>query len=339
MFDGDDLYDDFEEDCLPAGQKTIMTQNIIKFDMLARKVIEAKEQTGYGLLGIVTAKSGWGKSIAMRYFLKNVPRRPHTGLPTCIGIRVKPQANPRVLLADLYKRLGERAPRRLTRFNIADEAVDIIRATDLRGIFTDETNQLGADGLEFLRYIYDKTGCSVIFVGLPDIMTLIQRHEQLDGRIGYELQFLPPTVDEVLDTILPELIVPHWVYDRTSEADRKMGQDLWTHARSSFRELRMLLVKASQFSVDLSETPEEARITPDILPLVYARRYGRQISLSQQEEKAQPDPPQTDMAETQSDQAETQPDPPQTNYEAESKQRHDAKKKKKKPGEDGEDEQ
>ncbi len=340
MFDSDDLYDDFEEDCLPAGQKTIMTQNIIKFDMCARKVIEAKEQTGYGLMGIVTAKSGWGKSIAIRHFLKNVSRRPHTGLPTCIGIRVKPQANPRVLLADLYKRLGERAPRRLTRFNIADEAAEIIRATDLRGIFTDESDQLAADGLEFLRYVYDKTGCSVIIVGLPRIMTVIERFEQLDGRIGYELDFLPPTVDEVLDTILPELIVPHWIYDRTSEADRKMGQVLWTHARSSFRELRMLLVRASQFAVEISETPEEARITPDILQLVYARRSRRQISLSnQQEEKAQPDPPQPDMAETQSDQTETQTDPPQTNYEAESKQRHDAKKKKKKSGEDGEDEQ
>src|SRR5258707_2848 len=96
MFDRDDLYDDFEEDRLPPGQKTIMTQNIIKFRMFARKVIEAKEQTGYGLMGIVTAKSGWGKSIAILDFLENVPRRPHTGLPTCIGIRVKPQANPRL---------------------------------------------------------------------------------------------------------------------------------------------------------------------------------------------------------------------------------------------------
>jgi AAA domain len=340
MFDRDDLYDDFEEDRLPPGQKTIMTQNIIKFRMFARKVIEAKEQTGYGLMGIATAKSGWGKSRAMLDFLDNVPRRPHTGLPTCIGIRAKPHANPRALLADLYKRLGVKAPRRLTRFNIADEAAEIIRATDLRGIFTDESDQLEADSLEFLRYVYDKTGCSVIIVGLPSIMTVIQRHEQLEGRIGHELQLLPPTVNEVLDTILPELIIPHWFYDPANEADREMGQDLWVHARSSFRELRLLLVRASQFSEDVAKTPDQARITPDILQLVYGRRSRRQISLSnQQEKKTQPDAPQTDTAKTQSDQAETQPDPPQTNFEAESEMRHDARKKKKKSGEDGEDEQ
>src|SRR5260370_34884524 len=192
MFDHDDLYDDFEEDRLPPGQKNIMTQNIIKCRMFARKVIEAKEQTGYGLMGIVTAKSGWGKSIAILDFLENVPRRPHTGLPTCIGIRVKPQANPRVLLADLYKRLGVKVPRRLTRFNIADEAAETIMATDLRGIFTDESDQLKADGMEFLRYVFDKTGCSVIIVGLPSIMTVIQRHNHLEGRMDNEMRWIPP---------------------------------------------------------------------------------------------------------------------------------------------------
>src|SRR5260370_12343896 len=193
MFDHDDLYDDFEEDRLPPGQKTIMTQNIIKFRMFARKVIEAKEQTRYGLMGIVTANSSWSKPIAILDFLENVPRRPHTGLPTCIGIRVKPQANPRVLLADLYKRLGVKLPRRLTRFNIADEAAETIMATDLTGIFTDECDQLEAEGMEFLRYVYDKTGCSAIIVSLPSIMTVIPRHERLEGRMGHELHLRPTT--------------------------------------------------------------------------------------------------------------------------------------------------
>jgi len=333
MFDRDDLYSDFEEDRLPPEQKYIITQNVTKFDMFANKVIEAKGQTGYGLMGIATAPSGWGKSIALHYFLDNVTRHPHTGLPSCIGIRVKPQANPRAMLDDLYKGLGERAPRRLTRFNIADEAVKIIRATDLRGIFTDESNQLGADGLEFLRYVFDKSGCAVILVALPDIMTVIQRYTTLGDRIGHELRFLPSTEDEVLDTILPELLIPHWVYDRASEVDRRMGQELWAHARSSFRRLRTLLVKASQFSEELTETPDEARITPDILQMAYGSRSGRQTSLSNQlEERVEPAPPQAD-------QAETQPDPPQTNFEADSEMRHDDKKKNKKSREDGEDEQ
>ncbi len=333
MFDRDNLYSDFEEDRLPPGQKLIITQNILKFDMFARKVIEAKAQTGYRNVGIATAKSGWGKSIAFHHFLDNVPRHPHTGLPTCIGIRVKPQANPRVLLADLYARLGERAPRRLTRFNIADEAAKIIMETDLRGIFTDESDQLGADGLEFLRYVYDKTGCPLIIVALPDILNVIERYTTLHDRIGHELQFLPSTEEEVLNTILPELIIPRWVYDPANEADRKMGKELWAHARSSFRRLRTLITKASQFAAELAETPDEVRITPDILQLAYGSRSSRQTSLSNPpEEKVEPGPPQTDEVETQSD-------PPQTNFEADSEMRHDANKKKKKSGEDGDDEQ
>lgn len=332
MFDRDNLYTDFEEDRLPPGQKLIITQNIIKFEMFANKVIEAKKQTGYRNVGIATAKSGWGKSIAFHHFLDNVPRHPHTGLPTCIGIRVKPQANPRVLLVDLYARLGERAPRRLTRFNIADEAAKIIMETDLRGFFTDESNQLGADGLEFLRYVYDKSGCPLIIVALPDILNVIERFTTLHDRIGHELQFLPPTEEEVLDTILPELNIPRWVYDPANEADRKMGQELWAHARFSFRRLRTLIAKASQFAEELAETPDEARITPDILQLAYTRGASRQTFLPYQpEEKVQPDPPQTDEVEAQSD-------APQTNFEADSEMRHDARKRKKKLGEGGEDE-
>jgi hypothetical protein len=345
MFDRDNLYPDFEEDRLPPGQKLIVTQNIIKFDMFAEKVIEAKKQTGYSVMGLATAKSGWGKSIALHNFLDNVPRHPQTGLPTCIGIRVKPQANPRVMLDDLFKGLGERAPRRLTRFNIADEAVKIIMETDLRGIFTDETNQLGADGLEFLRYVFDKTGCPVIIVALPEIKTVIQRYTTLGDRIGHELDFLPYTEDEVLKKILPGLFVPHWVYDPECEADRKMGQELWAHARSSFRRLRTLLVKASQFSEEVTENPAEARITPDILQVAYGKRSRRQTSLSNQPAgTVESGPPPTDEGEAQpdspqADKAETQPDPSQTNFEADSEKRHDARKKKKNPGEDGEDEQ
>jgi len=205
--------------------------------------------------------------------------------------------------------------------------------TDLRGIFTDESNQLGADGLEFLRYVYDKSGCPLIIVALPDILNVIERYTTLHDRIGHELQFLPSTEEEVLNTILPELIIPRWVYDPANEADRKMGQELWAHARFSFRRLRTLIAKASQFAEELAETPDEARITPDILQLAYARRASRQTFLPYQpEEKVQPDPPQTDEVEAQSD-------TPQTNYEADSEKRHEARKKKKKPTEDGEDEQ
>jgi AAA domain len=303
MFDDNDLYLGFEDDLLPPGQAPIITKNIEKFNLTVQLLIEAKQKTGYSMMGVATGRPGVGKTIAILNYLNSQVARPHTGVPACLGIRVAPQSNPRVLVGDLYARLGQRAPR-LNRHQVANEAAKLIIEYDVRLIFVDEADLLEEDGFEFLRFIFGKTACPAFIVGLPSILDIIERQEKFASRVNQHFRFLPPTEEEVLGTILPKLVIPRWTYDPEREADRKMGKELWGKARSSFRELRALIALGSQ----LAEIANQNIITPDILKQAYSMRFRRKL------------PSHTRKGEG-------QPVPPQTKYEDESHQRHEAKKR------------
>jgi hypothetical protein len=254
MFDDNDLYLGFEDDLLPPGQEAIITKNIEKFNLSVRLLIEAKQKTGYSVMGVATGRPGVGKTIAILNYLNSQVARPHTGLPACVGIRVAPQSNPRVLVGDLYARLGQRAPR-LNRHQVANEAAKIIIEYDVRLIFVDEADLLDEDGFEFLRYIFGKSACPIFIVGLPSILD----------------------------------IIPRWTYDPASEADRKMGKWLWGKAKSSFRELRALIALGSQ----LAESAKQDIITPEILKQVDGMRFKRKLPSHTRKGEGQTVPPAT----------------------------------------------
>jgi DNA transposition AAA+ family ATPase len=305
MFDENDLSLGFEDDLLPPGQAPIITKNIEKFNLAVRLLIEAKQKTGYNMMGVATGRPGVGKTIAILNYLNSQAARPHTGLPACLGIRVAPQSSPKVLMEDLYARLGQRAPR-LNRQQVANEAAKVIIEHDIRLIFVDESDLLDEDGFEFLRYVFGKTACPVFIVGSPSILDIVERQEKFASRINQHFRFLPPTEEEVLDTILPQLVIPRWTYDPQREADRKVGKELWRKARSSFRELRALIALGSQ----LAEIAQQDTVTPDVLKQAYAMRFTRKL----------PSPPRK---------GEGQPASPTTKYEDESHQRQDAKQRRK----------
>jgi hypothetical protein len=314
MFAYDNGYDDvnlgFDEDLLPPGQEPILTRNVKKFKLFVRLLIESKQKTGYTAMGVATGRIGVGKTIAILNYLNSLGPRPHTGLPACIGMRVKPDSNPKTLLEDLYALLGEKEPKlnRLNRHKIADEAAKAIIAWDVKLIFFDEADLLGADGFEFLRYIFGKTGCPIVIVGLPRIKHVIKRHGLFGSRVGLPFRFLPPSEQEVLDTILPKLVIPRWVYDSACEADRAMGQELWKKASPSFRELRMFL----QFASMLAEKTKAPRITPKVLRKTYQLRSYQTY---------------TEEADEEEEEEDIQSELPLTAYEIESRQRQDAKKR------------
>ncbi len=116
------------------------------------------KQTGYSTMGVVTGWPGVGKTIAIQAFLLSLLPQPHTGLPPCVVIKVKPGSNSRQLVVDLLKSFGDN-PRSLNanRFKMADEAAEAILSNDLKILFVDDPEQLNAEGFDFLRYIYAKT--------------------------------------------------------------------------------------------------------------------------------------------------------------------------------------
>ena len=90
----------FDEDRLPPGQQAIVTAGIRQFRTASEMLMHSK-QTGYSTMGVVTGWPGVGKTIAIQAFLLSLLPQPHTGLPPCVVIKVKPGSNPRQLVVDL----------------------------------------------------------------------------------------------------------------------------------------------------------------------------------------------------------------------------------------------
>lgn len=297
-----------EEDILPPWQPYILTTGLEYFHTFITLVLESKASTGYSTMAAVVGRAGIGKSIAIRKYLQDLPQQPHTGLSQCIEIRIKSRSTTLSFAEDLLTRLGERLPRsRASSNKLADYAAHAILAYDIRLIIADEADNLNELGFEFIRYIYAKTGCSFIPVGLPKMLHVMDKHEQFSSRTRPCLHFPSPTEEEVLTIILPQLIFPRWEFDPTSEEDRSLGRNIWRHAHSSFRDLRVILQYASQ----VATYQQHKRITERTLEATY--QFLRAPQSTQYEES----PPQ----ET------------QTDYEQQSYKRQ-AQKRKKKTGEE-----
>ena len=279
----------FDENRLPPGQNPIITDSMEKFQFFVELLMRSKRMTGYTTMGVVTGLAGVGKTIAIQTFLNSLEERPHTGLPAGIVIKVIPRSTTRAFLEDLLKGLGER-PRSLHTncYKIANEAAEAILDYDLKILFVDESDLLNVDGFEFLRYIFNKTGCPIVVVGLRRILRVIGGYEKFESRVGPHMPFQPPVEEEVLSTILPQLIFPHWEFNASSEADLVMGMELWNLTKPSFRNLRKVL----QYASILAEIQEKERISRDILKLSYQMMIGQKhseelLATEEEEEEAQ----------------------------------------------------
>jgi hypothetical protein len=244
------IYLPFDEDHLPLGQDPIETKSVRQLASFANLLITAHEQTGYNAVATVSGFPGVGKSIAVQAFLRKAAALSHAGFPACIEMRVKPDSTPKAFVEDLLLRLESmRAPRLDTsRYRLADRAAEIIVSHDIRLIFVDEAEQLRADGFEFLRYIYGKAGCSLILIGDGRILSMLDRQPKFSSRSPLHQDFLPPSNEEILQTVLPQLHFSHWVFDPAQPEDKAMGEDLWFHAKRSFRNLRFILQFASSIA-------------------------------------------------------------------------------------------
>ena len=261
-----DLDQDFDGDQLPPGQKTLETRSLKRFQLFVDMIAQSKQKTGYTTMGAVTGDSGIGKTIALLDLLQRQELRAHIGLPDCIVIKVQPRPNPKTLLEQLLRFFGEK-PRSISpnRHKIANDAVEVIFSNDPKTIFWDDADNLNVDCFDFLAYIFDKTRCPMAIVGLPEIWRVVNHYEKFSSRVGLRCDFLPPDEKEVLETILPQIILPFWSYDPTDTEDLLMGQELWRLVKPSFRNLRTVLQYASQFA----EAQGKERITLPILEQSY----------------------------------------------------------------------
>jgi DNA transposition AAA+ family ATPase len=253
----DDL--DFENR-LPVGQAPIMTTSVKRFHAYMQFMMRSRAETGYATMGVITGDAGVGKTIALQTYLQALTPRAYSGFPACVSIKVSPRSTAKALAKTLIATLnGEQAGHNV--YDMEAVSAEAIRRNDLDLLLVDEGDWLNVESFEFLRHIFDRTGCPIVIVGLPRILRVITRHEKFVSRVGLHMEFLPLTQEEVLTTVLPALTLPYWQYHQDDSADREMGRVLWQRVCPSLRKLRVVLQYASQ----IARARQAERITPAIL--------------------------------------------------------------------------
>jgi DNA transposition AAA+ family ATPase len=215
---------------------------------------------GYPTMGLVTGSAGLGKTVAIQAYLEELKPRAHTGLPGVIKLQIKPRSTPKALALDVVAALRDK-PRGRNIYQVSDGAADAIERNDLTCIIVDEADRLNEDSFEVLRYLFDKTGCPIVVVGLPSIESVIDRHEKFKSRVGLRMEFLPVEREEMLETVLPNLVFPRWKFDPGDEDALVMGKLICDMVGPSLRKLRNLLQIASQ----MARHYDEARITSELI--------------------------------------------------------------------------
>lgn len=288
----DDL--DFENR-LPAGQPPILTRSVQRFQAAMQFMLQSREQTGYATMGVVTGDAGVGKTIAVQTYLQSLRPRAYSGFPACVSLKVSPRSTAKALAKTLIATLNG-ADRGHNTYDLERVAADAIRRNDLDLVLVDEGDWLNVESFELLRHVFDRTGCPIVIVGLPQILRVIHRHEKFVSRVGLHLEFLPLTQEEVLTTVLPALTIPRWQYQADDSADQQMGNQLWQRVAPSFRKLRVVLQYASQ----IAQARQAPRITPEILaetqrltliPQIPAPRYSPPAAAGPYEAASEQRPP------------------------------------------------
>lgn len=249
---------DFAADWLPPGQEPIITSSVKRFKAFCDLITD--QDKGYPIMGLIIGDAGLGKTISIKVYLDGLESRLHTSLPSVIKVEVKPRSTPKALSLDIVAALKDQS-RGGNIYQVSDGAVEAIIRNDLKCLFVDEGNRLDDDSFDVLRYIFDKSGCPIVVVGLPSIESVIDRHEKFKSRVGLRMEFLPLKHEEIQDVVLPNLVFRCWQFDPEDEEDRSMGELICDRVGGSFRKLRNLLQVASQ----MARHYDAPRITPDMI--------------------------------------------------------------------------
>lgn len=252
----------FAEDHLPKGQPLIETRNVKRCRSLMRMITDPQRRTP--TMGVISGVAGVGKTIAAQYYLDSLPPHAQTALPTAIKVKVMPRSTPKALAQTILDSLLEK-PEGRNIYEIADKAAVAIERNYIKLLVVDEADRLNEDSFDVLRHLFDKTGCRIVLVGLPNILSVIDKYEKFSSRVGLRMPFVPLTIKEVLDTLLPGIVLPCWIYDPENPASRQLGEKIWHKVNPSLRNLQSLLETASQMARD----EERPAITADLVDEAY----------------------------------------------------------------------
>jgi len=223
--------------------------------------------TGYGLMGVVTAGPGCGKTVAARMCADQLAALVQSALPPALMIKVAHESSTIALAQSVREQLGEKGGGRRG-YELANKAADELVANDRPLVLVDEADRLTRETYELLRHLFDQTWCPFVLVGLPEIWTIINSQEKFKRRTLMHMEFHALSTPEMLDTFLPKLTLKHWTFDPKRAADRALGHRLWAHVGPSLGDLRGVLQVASM----IADQYGESQITPKIIE--HALKYS-----------------------------------------------------------------
>ena len=296
----------FAEDHLPEGQPVIETKNVKRCRSFMRLITDPRRRSP--TMGVITGLAGVGKTIALQYYLDSLAPHAQTALPVAVKVKVRTRSSPRALAINILESLQEQVRGRNI-YEIADEAAAALERNYIRLLAVDEADRLNDDSFEVLRHLFDKTGCCIVLVGLPNILSVIERHQKFSSRVGLRMPFVTLELKEVLEVILPQLVFPCWNYHPELPTDRQLGETIWHKVNPSLRNLTTLLATASQMATD----EQISSITGDLIDEAYIWMMTQQEQYSADA----PNPP-----------TETETKGP---HEQASEERHKAKEEKDEP--------
>jgi DNA transposition AAA+ family ATPase len=151
---------------------------------------------------------------------------------------------PRWLLESITYQIDD-APRSTSRDAAFQRALATLKQRHVRLLAVDEADKLQNEHLEVLRMLLLETPCSLLLIGLPSLLSRIEKYGRLVTSASFSLQFLQLSDEEMFTSFLPQLTLPGWVFHPKNETDLYMGKYLWRNTRPSLRRLITILAYAS----------------------------------------------------------------------------------------------
>jgi len=190
--------------------------------------------------------AGVGKTTAVRAYAERY------GGDGVILVTANSVYSTRALLVDLAAELGIE----YSRYRLSGDILKGIMDRAPEQIIVDEADQLRTRALEVLRTIYDKTGCSIVMVGLPRLLLYLVRGAelkenlaQLYSRVGLKLDSVPLLNLEELKAVCKDQGI----------TNQSAQQEIFRQSGGNFRKVQKLVKRIVRMCELNKMSPEKVR--------------------------------------------------------------------------------
>lgn len=233
----------FPAQTIAPGQEIIQTKNV---DESFTYIQELTALQGYeSKLGAIFGEAGKGKTIIALNAIQKYQRLSHTGYREIVYFEIRPDPTPRLLLGDIL-RYFEEDPDGTHASQWADQVKKVFEENFIHLLILDEGSYVNRAILNILRFLYGKTGISILLLGTLETHQTIRRDPQFLTRLYQPMMIADMQEDEILNVYLPKISLKHWKFDPKDKEDKLMGTILFNRVRANLRFLKDILESADK---------------------------------------------------------------------------------------------